>query len=375
MVFLIFNEIMLIKIPEDIIALAEGGNQDVIGAINEVAKSSYRGYNIIHSTRSGYERLLKLKDLTPQSRSVISRRRVNYTTEASILTHFTTSIEICETDVITAQTEEGKTVIKIPAKLFVEEDSITSRTVLICENLIDADFYKYMFNYYLATINVCNLNSEFRPECGGGNTTCKTYEKYALNNQTSCLCIVDSDKKYSDAKLDETAKRVKEIHTRINPVLCMIKCIELVREIENLIPCNILKEICTSPEHICGYNNICNIMALDAELFLYWDYKKGLKKDKFKKTVDAYLLPKLKQLAINLGVSEVELEQIKAEEEPSGVLFPGLGENVLEKAIQYIEQNSFKVSKSNLQPDQEKEWLAVGEALFNYTGTFSRIRS
>ena len=85
---------MFFKIPDEVITLAENGNDDALGAIHSITFSSYRGDCIMHASRKGYERMSDLKGLPPQCIGTVKKRSANYSIEAGVINYFTTYVEV-----------------------------------------------------------------------------------------------------------------------------------------------------------------------------------------------------------------------------------------------------------------------------------------
>ena len=133
-------------------------------------------------------------------------------------------------------------------------------TVLLAENLLDAEFFKHLVLYYKKQHQLSGAKAEYYASNGGGATLHQvlTYEMNLLHH--FCIAITDSDKCYPNAKQKEygtTYKDALKAHKKYNQYnTSILYVMKNVSEIENLIPHSIL-----------GKHLLCN------EKHIYWERK------------------------------------------------------------------------------------------------------
>lgn len=150
-------------------------------------------------------------------------------------------------------------------------------THLITENLSDAEFY--------STIVGCNFvtrkhvpeklkKMSFYPTQGGGSTIADVVAKEQDLSQHLCLIISDSDKKYDGAPeggtptgIREKIKEFDKTHSSYIPFQ-KLYVLSHVREIENLIPLNVLSLVSGRPQKA--------FLTAYASFMSYYDIKDGL---------------------------------------------------------------------------------------------------
>ena len=134
--------------------------------------------------------------------------------------------------------------------------------------------------------NICGLSINFSDELGGGNTTCDVLEKRA--KEWFALCIIDSDqncgrsKRYKNEpgkgdtlkRVEKVAKKLADEHDSFPFFVFPI----YVREIENLIPLNVLEQLQEElPASKPGVEFLKKLILIkDGEPALYYDLKNGL---------------------------------------------------------------------------------------------------
>ena len=185
-------------------------------------------------------------------------------------------MEIVLEDVLELVNRGNSKTIRASAKYF-SDLSILTETVLLSENHDDVIFYKRLASAYLKWNNIGNIYIRYEPRSGGGQATARDFQTLQSSKQRFCLCILDSDKKAPALDIGETAKAVLRINDSHQP-LCDV-CVIKVREIENLIPAAIYKEVFGAD--VNKHNAISFLEFIDSsqhsETRNYLDLKKGLK--------------------------------------------------------------------------------------------------
>lgn len=113
--------------------------------------------------------------------------------------------------------------------------SLLQKSVILVENLTDADFYRWVaINIYRQT-QYEGVTLSFESYPGGGNTTSEAYDNLKANTSRLCLCIVDSDIRAPKLQPGETASKVVK-SDRLRPRAQADFHIIGACSIENLIP-------------------------------------------------------------------------------------------------------------------------------------------
>ena len=86
-------------------------------------------------------------------------------------------------------------------------------TRLICEHLNDAVVYNLILTEYKNKHGL-EIDSNFYPMLGGGSTTAIVYEHEIIEAKTFILCLSDSDFKFNDSALGDTARNIKTIDNK-----------------------------------------------------------------------------------------------------------------------------------------------------------------
>ena len=368
---------MLFYISDELISLAEANDDKAIVAIDNLMSASFYGKNIIYSSRNGFKRMNKIVSLSLQSKQVINKKLSTFSTDSQIFNLVTTYVNVTNAEDQIIKESNDKIVIKIPYVFIANDDAFCSKPILIGENLNDTDFYKYISRYFAYKMDIkCALAPSCESINGGGNTTHSSYKRYAQADNRICLCITDSDKKHISHNVDETAKKVQEVHNNLQPKLCMQYCIENVREVENLIPSNVLKIVCNDDvNRNKGFELSEIIKEYNPDLYLYFDFKDGLKCEKYRKIECQHLKPEIERLITEdlMLKTDDELSEIKSNKS-TGVIISGMGSDLLSLSNEKLKDFSDWGSISLLE-NQEKEWITIGKLIFNYTYVFPKIIS
>jgi len=281
------------------------------------------------------------------------------------------------------KTTINQNIIIIPIEYFIQESCIADITDVIVENLIDADFYKFLGRYYIHMSGYSNVPLRYKPICGGGNTTNISLQSGLNSGHKFTICLADSDKHYPKDSYGDTLKQI--LHTwetaNNNGVthrhLCKVIFSDDIREIENLIPIPILKQI----NPLSGLE-IDSINNKDSKIFLYMDIKDGLSYETFN-TISAIEQNIYEQYLINNHLCDQKLlNEIKRKDKPlknKTRLINGCGPSTLSIALNnYLSQaaNKFKeIIAPQLTKDQAKVWMYIGKHFFEWACATPPIRS
>lgn len=230
-------------------------------------------------------------------------------------------------------------------------------TYLCTENQRDGKFYKIVCNYYLSLKRILNMSSSYKKWKGGGSDFGNALKDDSVLTDNFVLAIADSDKKYPNGKIGETAKSIKFLaHNRYNADYYILVN---VSEIENLIPIKMVKK----------YNsNITNIEDTDLS---YFDFKEGLKYQiLYEKDCRAYWKSNFSRMDIDWE-EILELVKDKSSSDYFDVvrgkapLVSGCGKKLLDSLL---DDDGWKnIREEDLTQSQLSEWEEVGKKVFSWT--------
>lgn len=223
---------MLFFLDNDIISKKDDSS---ILAIQNFAECIESGRHIIIGSRGLLKSLYELDKLSPVSRRIFKMLYHKVTQFGIFKERITTYIHISGTIKEVIKLETDKNVIyKMPLSIFSNSKNL-QETKLLCEDLLDCDFYQDLTEYY---INKNNLGGTigFEKINGGGLNTGKVYEQIVSTNFSPCLVIADSDKKNPLTNIGQTAQNIFDVYVQYNTQRITYSYILKVREKENLIP-------------------------------------------------------------------------------------------------------------------------------------------
>ena len=278
-------------------------------------------------------------------------------------------IEVVNSNIYNEIEENGKKIFQIDYKEFEDTQSV-QKTVLICEDgMYDCLFYKYILQWYIKVVlNKNSIPCEFDNRHGGGAQTYLCLDSCIKNKLTS-LCIIDSDKKYPEQKIERnsTCKKCQNIKCGPRNYCYILNC----QEIENLIPLNFIDSL-----NFSG-NLLKRKKALDelknnpnVEIIIqYLDLKEGLKKyKKYKKDANFILFVKYFYPSISKIKNIKKIEKYYISRDDNDELYPGIMEDLLKHVIE--DENSKLIQRNIIRPHllqfQVNEWNKIGQMMLNF---------
>lgn len=343
-----------------------------IETLGRIARSRRQGKHLVSGSRETLKYLSACDQFQDYVKAIFGTLKSELTQIKHALDTIKMKVQVVSgREIFTRNVIAGQVVVTVSADIF-DKLSLDSGTKLLCENLIDTEFYiigtecYQKWARYLPTIPLY-----FEGLLGGGNTTARVYRENKRNNNI-CLCIVDSDKKHPEAPCGDTAKLIEAVDQEISNHLCQLEIIEH-RELENLLPIKLMNEainLCPDREPVVldYFNNLDNHNC-DKRKFL--DIKNGLKLGKLHHSENDVLKEYWREFK-NSGnfdsatilpgcVNSVGCTSIR---ECNCYVVRGLGDHILEQAVEASKMRS-RAKLVEMFPDYLKtEWEELAQTIF-----------
>ena len=143
-------------------------------------------------------------------------------------------IEVVNGNVKTENDDKNKQALQINFDVFVDTKSV-QKTTIICEDIVyDYNFYKFILDWFInKKINRNTIPYNFEARHGGGDRT-EIVFKSCINEQLTCICIVDTDKKYPEQRIkkNSTCWKCQKVQCGPRNFFYKLNC----QELENLLP-------------------------------------------------------------------------------------------------------------------------------------------
>lgn len=366
---------MLFFLDEHFVAEVQGNNISAISAIDLISLGRKHGKHLLLADRENLKQIRDCSFVNNDTKRVFTYLYENYPTFAFIKDKLSFYVKIVTGEKHMLLNQSGNVNVFELSFDFIQEINIITETIVIGENQTEINFYKFLSNYYKNKHGLSSVPSRYIPTMGGGSTTHIVYSSIQQLEQNFCLCFVDSDKKYPTANVGDTLKAVQRIDDSAK-LLSHLHALNS-REIENLIPLSILEKVCDKDiNHKRGFDALKKIVENDSKKdILYLDFKNGLSIKNYRKITDVALKTFLDNLLITSDLYDrVTLdENYNPENEPVlEILIQGLGTNLLDRTITYLEENEL------FEPDfdfdeQLNEWTNLGEKFTNWTCSGTKI--
>ena len=260
--------------------------------------------------------------------------------------------------------EKDKPIIKVSYKYFIDPKDSGPITLLV-ENSLDFKLYNIISEYYYKHIKNYGLKTSFTFSFGGGSQI-KTMFDSLKNDNKLVLCIIDSDKVHPLISEGSTSSPFsKEDREDINGNLAYIIN---VREIETLIPLNVIQEIAVDKklnEHIDLLDDIVKFTLTENRFRKFFDHKKGLT---LKEAIYADSKHGNFWLDILSKKSEFSSKSCLKDKEcyscSSCPKIIGFGDKILKHSIDKMQQSNLR--RLSVDRDILDDWIAIGEIMISW---------
>ncbi len=366
-----------------------------IEALTNIIKSSGKRKNIVYSDKATMTKIIgtHLYDINVRrySQEIIELRRELGSIKASVDFIVDVDFENESLDIFNKYRDEDKYVITCSYLHFVSS-STQEGSYLLTENIKDYQLYSLIGTKYSQYKFTKNIRIAMQPLSGGGNTTYDIFCDMKRENKFT-LCILDNDKSHPDKPEGDTARRFPKA-IRENNIQQAVHILN-VREVESLIPINILEQVVTSGqrgyhrprledgESLPVYNYASStITALDKikqldietrhDFRKYFDHKDGitlntgLKLDKNRTTFWQKIFQRESAYVMKPCRTTNECVNTSTSQTCECLIISGVGENILEHSIPFISVASYSSIKKNLSQPIQCEWDNLGQKIFSW---------
>jgi hypothetical protein len=353
-----------------------------ISAIENMATAANEGKHILIGRRDLFERLSNLSFISSRSSASYKKCKEQLPEYANLKSITSDYIQVIPDGNDTINIVDGQRIINIPLGRFTDT-SMIQESVLLCENLIDCDFYQIVAKVYALKKKLGTLKMRYEGRLGGGSTIVDVYQQTQGENKRLCLCIADSDKKFPTSDFGEIIKRLERIDDKAKPLSKYIPL--LCREAENMLSYKQLELACSMDEsRLKALQSLNNIEKCNDEERLYIDIKKGLKlAGVFKLAIDNpcrnywnNFLSSFCRANVynnnpclrknNYHINEHNCELKEEDDSCECTIMPGFGDNIFENVVMELKRNSGQKVAEMLSSSVSDEWMRVGHIVFSW---------
>ncbi|AKB04092.1 hypothetical protein O1B54_003292 [Vibrio cholerae] len=350
----------------EIINYKEGDilNDRKVSALDNILRSHRERNHIVIISREQINYILKCQDLSFDARKTLDEIQDSLREYKSLVNELSviSKVDFSRENEILNSKHGAQDVIIVSYDFFIKSMMIQP-TTLITENDIDHEMYEQITETYIKSKNeLGSLKFSFQKNCGYGSHIYRVYSDYKSNKKFA-FCVVDSDKKYPNARLGSTAGQFSTSDFKVSGTV-EAKLLS-VRELESLIPIDILEDLLKNGDyHSSSIDTLDKIKELNkssnGEFRKFFDHKDGI-------TLRDALTPK--NITFWKGFFKNEKNIVIKDcfqsnmcgDCGSCIKINGFGDKVLEKSIEKIKNiNKSKLFK-HLPDDIKDEWGFIGK--------------
>jgi len=381
---------MLIRIDSSIISDEDpcSWDDETVLSLERLASARFEGKHSIIGDRETLQKISECTNLSLNARRIynkISYKSAQFDAYLSAVTKYIEVINPCVEPKLQSINCSNKQIIRVGPHFF-KDSALSQKTILLCENLSDAAFYKKIAHVFLIwrrhSIVGANIVCDYRG--GGGNTIADEFIEIQNQKERICLCIVDSDRIAIGGKIGNTANRIKS-ESNVNCVITEFLIIDL-HEAENLIPNSLLSSLCSSDiskqKALILLEKIQGSSVSDIRGFL--DIKNGTS---MKKILDIESLndkefwnrrltkiPDIFDRVKPYCFSEKYCIESDNKRCCCRISF-GFGMNILEQTVKQLNEMSDHEVSRKVTGDMREEWEKIGQIILNWCFAESPIRA
>jgi hypothetical protein len=373
---------MLFVIDQSMAAACDASNPSsdvIVTALENIAIARRAGKHLVFARRDVLENLKSSSCLSKRAKAVYKHLYLKYPQIGGYRRKFSRYIEVyADNDVWSIEDYAGKRVMKVSAK-HLQDFSLFTETVLLAENHCDVRFYIRLAEAYSYWNRLGNVRIRYEARGGGGSTTADEFESIYTHRNSLCLCVVDSDREFPSYtenpydNLGNTPRALKQIVEQGEQPLCELIVLSS-REVENIVPSRVYEEVVRDDPNRIGRALLIQELesSIDADAIYYLDIRSGirLKRVLSKPRESPYfkywsqIIDRFKCHELNMTARECwESDRCLSEESCRCVMFPGLGDGILEEVVEYLEHTSCQKIAEMVSGRLKAEWEYLGETI------------
>lgn len=238
---------------------------------------------------------------------------------------------------------------------------------LVCENVKDYEFYIWLTLQHNDFLKEHNFVLNTLPFNGGGDTIVDSInhiKRYFL------LVVTDSDKKYINSSLGNTAAKVASHIESLgyqNVKTCWSYSME-AHEIENLIPLSLLKLV-VGEKKIAIYEKINSTVFGD--IFLkYFDFKEGFRESSYRsiKKNNYPQLSNYREMLLQIGKNDKSLAKSLHKvynKNNDNEIVAGLGKTILGDTLTYLNTHNVSANAITIEKYQLNDWNEISRRVWS----------
>ena len=282
---------MIIELKEEILDFTGLSKVDIdnyIESLANIVKSIQSGKHMLFANHRTFSRIQATIEIPENIRSKFRTTHSKIQDSNTAIKKTNTFIRLSRLDgKIHTLTLHDKIAIDVPL-IFFYNTTICERTVLLCENLVDAKVLLSMTKIWLKRIGLSKAKFSLEKRGAGGSQIGAEYDEIQNDAPRLCIAVVDSDQDSPNHnKTDSTAITLLNHDDPQNPLTKAY--VLLCRELENLLNEHILTSIFSAqPEAQKKAKRMFEIRSLASDFVLkHADLKNGCKlKDILKYSAD-----------------------------------------------------------------------------------------
>lgn len=330
---------MLFYINESVAKLVEEQDEVSIRVLLELLEAWKRNKCLIDASRSTFNTLCANESLKGYIGPL--KRKQGLSNIYSYISFFVQLAAKDDNDRLLIQKARGR-ILKIES---YQDIFFFSTNYIVCENSHDYKFYCWGANQFQEKEIKETLSLNTSRSNGGGSQI--SYECELVHFESKLgLVIYDSDMKYVNAPIGNTAKSIEKRMSSLNSLYLWSHRLTS-HEIENLIPIDILIAL-KNKQHKSFLTKMSDNKkhSMFNMFFTYFDFKKGILPSTlraYKKQLSDSEFNEIKDLLVKLGVKITKIErELRVKWNPKikeKVLLSGWGDNLLQQSVNFIDSN------------------------------------
>lgn len=269
---------MLLKLHPTVCHQLEAGGDRrdrAIDALEMIAQARREGQHLVFARRETCRRLATDAGLSVRARGLYEMLSNEVGEMKGLVERVSRDVSIIGRDMGGFRSISSGDSVTIQMPLDMLSTRVIQPTVLLCEHFEDCIFYEILARVYAIQNNLGSVAIQFEQQSGGGSTTFRHYRAIQGDRDRFCLCIADSDRLSPGGPLRSTASLIQGEENPDQPLTEIY--ILGVREVENLLPMNVLSQLSRGdPDRMPSVNSLEALDDSDAHICrMFVDMKNG----------------------------------------------------------------------------------------------------